>query len=76
LKYSTLANWVHRGRHSKSTRRQPRLRLLEAVVESPQAIAAGASLVLQLPGGVRVEVADERQVALAVTLVRGLGGAC
>jgi transposase-like protein len=76
LKYSTLANWVHRSRHSQSTRRQPRLRLMEAVVESSPAATAGSLLVLQLPGGVRVEVADEKQVALAVTLVRGLAGAC
>jgi transposase-like protein len=76
LKYSTLANWVHRSRHSKSTRRQPRLRLLEAMVESSPAAAAGSLLVLQLPGGVRVEVADEKQAALAAMLVRGLAGPC
>jgi hypothetical protein len=76
LKYSTLANWVKHSRRSKTTRRQPRLRLLEAVVESSPSAAAGASLVLQLPGAVRVEVADEKQAALAAVLVRGLAGPC
>jgi hypothetical protein len=38
--------------------------------------ANGSLLVLQLPGGVRVEVADERQAALAATLVRVLAKPC
>jgi hypothetical protein len=33
-------------------------------------------LVLQLPGGVRVEVADEKQVALVAVLVRELAKPC
>src|SRR5476651_358278 len=69
LKYSTLARWVQSSRH-KHTGRPPRLRLLEAVVDSSQVAAAGTALVLQLPGGVRVEVADEKQAALAARLVR------
>ena len=60
LKYSTLANWVQRRGGSKPSRRPPRLRLLEAVVEPSQVAAAGTPLVLQLPGGVRVEVVDEK----------------
>jgi transposase-like protein len=76
LKYSTLANWAKHSRRGKRSGRQPRLRLLEAVVESPQAAATGTLLVLQLPGGVRVEVADEKQVALAAVLVRELSRPC
>src|SRR5271167_4448887 len=72
LKYSTLATWVQRRRRSKPLGRASRLRLLEAVVESPQAVEAGPALVLRLPGGVRVEVADEKQAVLAAMLVRGL----
>lgn len=75
LKYSTLARWVQLSR-PKPPARKPPLRLLEAVVESSQAIAAGTLLVLQLPGGVRVEVADEKQAALAATLVRVLAKSC
>ncbi len=76
LKYSTLANWVQRSRGSKPSRRPPRLRLLEAVVEPSQVSAAGSALVLQLPGGVRLEVADESQVALAARLVQALAKSC
>ena len=76
LKYSTLANWVQRSRGSKPSGRPPRLRLLEAVVGPSQVAATGPALVLQLPGGVRVEVADENQVALAARLVQALAKSC
>ena len=76
LKYSTLANWVQRSRRSKDSGRPPRLRLLEAVVESAPMAAAGCPLVLQLPGGVHLEVADEKQVVLAASLVRALTKPC
>ena len=76
LKYSTLATWVQRRRRSKPSGRASRLRLLEAVVESPQVAAAGTTLVLLLPGGVRLEVADEKQAVLAAMLVRALGKPC
>jgi hypothetical protein len=33
-------------------------------------------VVLQLPGGVRLEVTDERQAALAAMLVRALAKSC
>jgi hypothetical protein len=33
-------------------------------------------LVLQLPGGVRVEVADEKQAVLAAMVVRALARPC
>ena len=75
LKYSTLARWVQH-RRAKPTGRPPRLRLLEAVVEPAQVTAAGPALVLLLPGGVRVEVADEKQVALAAILVHALIKPC
>ena len=75
LKYSTLANWVQSSR-SKRSGRPPRLRLLEAVVEPCQVAEAGTALVLQLPGGVRVEVADEKPAALAARLVLALAKPC
>ena len=75
LKYSTLARWVQRSR-PKPAGPKPSLQLLEAVVASPPARAAGALLVLQLPGGVRVEVANEQQAALAAALVRALEQPC
>ena len=75
LKYSTLAGWLQRYRRSKPLRRAQPLRLLEAVVESAPSTVAGA-LVLQLPGGVRVEVADEKQAVLATALVKALAKSC
>jgi len=76
LKYSTLANWVQRRRRSKPSGREGRLRLLEAVVEPSQVAATGTALVLLLPGGVRVEVADETQAVLAAALIRALTRSC
>ena len=75
IKYSTLARWVQLSR-PKHAGPKPSLRLLEAVVESPPTQAVGALLVLQLPGGVRVEVANETQAALAASLVRALAKPC
>ena len=75
LKYSTLAGWLVRYRRSKPVRRVPPLRLLEAVVDPAPGAVAGA-LVLRLPGGVRVEVADEKQATLASMLVRALAQPC
>ena len=75
LKYSTLAGWLVRCRRPKPVRRGQSLRLLEAVVDPAQSTVTGA-LVLQLPGGVRVEVADEKQAALAAMMVRALARPC
>jgi len=59
LKYSTLAGWLVRYRRPKPVRRVEPLRLLEAVVDPAQSVAAGV-LVLQLPGGVRVGMVNLR----------------
>jgi hypothetical protein len=75
LKYSTLAGWLVRYRRPKAVRRVTPMRLLEAVVDPAQSAVAGA-LVLQLPGGVRVEVADEKQAVLAALVVRALTQSC
>lgn len=76
LKYSTLARWVQRNRPKPAPGRKSPLRLLEAVVESAPVTATGSVLVLQLPGGVRMEVADAKQAALAAALVRALQKPC
>jgi transposase-like protein len=75
LKYSTLARWVQVSR-VKPAGRKPVLRLLEAMVESAPVTAVDTVLVLQLPGGVRVEVADEKQAGLAAILLRALAKSC
>jgi hypothetical protein len=76
LKYSTLAGWLQRARRNQPLKRARRLRLLEAVVESTAGMVAGAALVLELPGGVRLALVDERQAALAAVLVRELAKPC
>ncbi len=76
LKYSTLANWVQRSRHSKPSGREPRLRLLEAVVESPPVAAAGTPLVVRLSGHGHLEIHEVGQVELAAALVRALQRPC
>jgi len=80
IKYQTLAGWA-RKRRGRGDGSRPNLvkpvaagRWLEAVVEQAQNPAA--ALVLHLRGGVRMEVADESQAALAAVLVRALGNPC
>jgi hypothetical protein len=46
------------------------------MVESAPVTAVDTVLVLQLPGGVRVEVADEKQAGLAAILLRALAKSC
>ena len=76
IKYSTLANWVQRGRGSKRSGRPPRLRLLEAVVEAPQVAAAGTPLVVRLTGHGHLEINEVGQVELAVAFLRALAKPC
>ena len=64
LKYSTLANWVQRSRGSKRNGRPPQLRLLEAVVESPQGATAATPLVLQLSGHGHIKIHEVGQIEL------------
>lgn len=80
LKYSTFAAWVNRQRRArKSPTRGCRtgLRLVEAVV-SPAKCGndSGAGLVLQLPGGVSIELSSEQQAPLMAALVQALAGRC
>jgi hypothetical protein len=83
IKYQTFATWVQRRRRKRGATRAPaksadRARWLEAVVE--QARHPGhqnlAVMVLHLPGGARVEVADEKQAVLAAVMVRALVRPC
>jgi len=80
IKYQTFATWVQmrRRRAQANSAAQAsatqQLRWMEAVIE--QAQSPGDShrfpLVLQLPGGVRVELQDAQQVTLAAALVRAV----
>jgi transposase-like protein len=70
LKYSTFAYWVARQRRSPAPGGKPTLRLLEAVVTPP------AGLLVQLPGGARLELCEASQVPLVAALVRALEQSC
>lgn len=74
LKYSTLAGWLVRYRRSKPPSARPAVRLLEAVVEERG--RNSKSLVLELPGGARMEIKDSGQAALAGALLRTLAKPC
>jgi hypothetical protein len=84
LKYQTFATWVQKRKRQRGTAKVPTatsesVNWLEAVVEQAhEAVipAEGAAVVLQLPGGVRLEVTDERQAALAAVVVRALAKPC
>lgn len=78
VKYQTFATWVQRRqRQLGAAAKVPvpttgSVKWLEAVLASAPPAVAGAVLVLQLPGGVHLEVADEKQAVLAAGLVRAL----
>jgi hypothetical protein len=81
VKYQTFATWAQRRRRAReaNTAKAPveggdQVRWLEAVVE--ESSRERAPLVLELPGGVRMEVADGRQATLAAAVVRALGMPC
>ena len=82
VKYQTFATWVQRRqRQLGAAAKVPvptteSVKWLEAVMTSAPPPVAGAVLVLQLPGGVRLEVADEKQAVLAASLVRALTKSC
>lgn len=81
IKYQTFATWAQkRRRHPRAVPVKPAdpVQWLEAMVEQAQNPDRPnpAVIVLQLPGGVRVEVADEKQAALAAIMVRALAKPC
>jgi transposase-like protein len=78
LNYSTLAGWLQRYRRTKPQGRARQVRLLEAVVEQgPKPAPQNPEvLVLQLPGGARVEIRDVKQARLAAAVVRELAKPC
>jgi transposase-like protein len=78
LNYSTLAGWLQRYRRTKPQGHARQVRLLEAVVkQGPEPAPQNAEvLVLQLPGGARVEIRDVKQARLAAAVVRELAQSC
>jgi hypothetical protein len=86
IKYQTFATWAQKRRRQrgddaagKLTAAKKSVQWLEAVMEAPTGAvvpARGLFLVLQLPGGGRVEISDAKQVELAAALVRALQRPC
>jgi len=85
IKYQTFATWAQKRRRQrgdyatgKVKPAKPSVQWLEAVVASAQNSDRKnfAGLVLHLPGGARLEVADEKQAALAALLLRCLAQSC
>ena len=86
IKYQTFATWVQKRRRqrgdyaaSKLPAARKSVQWLEAVLAPPPGAVVTARalfLVLHLPGGVRVEISDGKQVEWAAALVRALQKPC
>lgn len=83
VKYQTFATWARQRRRqrkqypakTKSTAKPLRqLQWLEAVVDKPNPPTGASVLVIHLPGGAKMEIADPAQAMLAATLLRSLEG--
>jgi hypothetical protein len=83
IKYPTWASWVQKRRKETGQPSPPKgrpkrkipVRRLEAVVTKNGPVAESVSsgtvgLIVEGPGGVRIEVNDAKQVSLAVQLLR------
>jgi hypothetical protein len=81
VKYSTFATWAHQRRKQRGCagavrerRGEPAaLRWVEAVVQNARPSPAVRALVVHLPGGARMEIADGPQAVIAAGLLRVLG---
>jgi len=84
VKYPTFAAWVLKRRRMRrpegeaAQTAERKLQWLEAVVEEAHGSLAGdgPGVVLELAGGTRLRISDEKQVGLAAAIVRALGKPC
>ncbi len=78
IKYPTLATWASKRRRERGvppvTERSKGLRWVEAVVQ--ESLGESKPVVLELPGGARMEIKDAGQAALAAVLLRSLARPC
>lgn len=76
VKYSTFAFWLQQRRRKAAPAAKPpdTVRWLEAVVEKAQQSdgKTALALVVELPGGARLEIVNVRQAQLAAALLRWL----
>ena len=73
VKYSTFAAWVQRYRRLRRPGLKPSVRLLEAVM-APASPSSG--LLVELPGGARLQIHQTTQVSLVAALLRALEKPC
>jgi len=80
IKYQTLATWVQKRRKRKAgglVVGKGAMSWLEAEVGSEESRTGKSGLVVELAGGARLSVGDERGAILAATVLRHLGvGRC
>ena len=84
IKYQTFATWARLRRKQRvggqagSAAGTRPVQWLEAVMSAASVSGSNPpkALVVLLPGGVRLEVADDQQAVLAVALIQALGKAC
>jgi hypothetical protein len=82
IKYQTFAAWSARRRklngNKVSVKSADQVRWLEAVVDQAQRSTGpkALSLLLQLPGGARIELVHAEQAPLAAALLRSLEKPC
>jgi hypothetical protein len=83
IKYPTFASWLAKRRRDRDptapvVKAEHSMRWLEAVVEQAQKPGAQNSngLVVELPCGARVQIADVKQAVLAAALLRALEKPC
>jgi len=78
IKYQTFATWAQKRRRARNAYpavKQPKqLRWLEAVVE--QNSGDKRPLVLELPGGAKVQINNVKEAVLAAALLRALEKPC
>ncbi|MDP9115030.1 MAG: IS66 family insertion sequence element accessory protein TnpB [Acidobacteriota bacterium] len=81
--YQTFASWIQKRRRARGDYQKMRdggaagcpkkLQWVEAVLGGGGGKPGGKVLRLELPGGVRLEIADEEQAILAGKLIREIG---
>ncbi len=80
IKYQTFATWAQKRRRQRgaypAVKTPKQLRWLEAVVGELQDTGGKNPLVLELPGGAKVQINDAKQAALAAVLLRALQKPC
>jgi hypothetical protein len=75
IKYQTFATWAQKRRQRgayPAVKGPKQMRWLEAMVEEGQGGGDKNPLMLELPGGAKMQITDARQAALAAVLLRAL----